>query len=138
MYELSETDLEKFWGFVTKKGPDECWPWTRRDGDIPIFKYGGKPASALRIMYELYYDKPVPEGKTVLRKCGTKGFDCINPRHFVIVTNGTSFKIWSERRIRKAQRSIHALAELAGFDLMPLENGHYLVVKGDFQNEWGF
>lgn len=25
---LSEDDIQRFWSYVDRRGPDECWPWT--------------------------------------------------------------------------------------------------------------
>jgi hypothetical protein len=74
---------ERFWSYVDKRGPDECWPWT---GYTHVgFGYGmisiaGQHAMLLshRVALELSGVK-IPEGLGALHKCDNP--PCCNPRH---------------------------------------------------------
>ena len=130
MRELSAKELARFWGYVDRdgRGDRECWPWLRTfAGTAPMFCINNTAVSALQIMYRLHYGEEVPTGKTVLRKCGSKRFDCINPRHLVIVKCGTRYDYWWKKQIGQARYDIRELAELAGFELVPTESGRYRV-----------
>jgi hypothetical protein len=37
--ELSAKDLARFWAFVDKRGPDDCWPWT---GHVDVRAHYGR------------------------------------------------------------------------------------------------
>ena len=128
MRELSDRELARFWKYVDRRNDSECWSWLRRaSGTVPIFPIDNHTVSALRLMYELYYGEEVPADKAILRKCGAHGFDCINPRHLVIVKRGTKYGSWWKKQIDKARGDIRDLAELAGFELVPVESGRYRV-----------
>jgi len=64
MRELTDKELQRFWHYVDRRGDNECWPWLRKGtGTAPMFCIDNTAVSALRIMYRLYYDEDVPEGK---------------------------------------------------------------------------
>ena len=129
-YELDNDTLQRFWEYVDQRGDNECWPWLHVCGTAPRFRWKGTYQSALRIMYELYYEEPIPTGEVVLRTCDTVGYGCVNPNHFTTVKNGTTFKVWWKNQVNGARGDIEYLAELAGFKLLPSKNGYYVVVKG--------
>jgi len=127
MRDLTTEELERFWGYVEIKGDNECWPWTLKTGNAPGFSLDNHKVSAMRIMYKMYYGEEVPKDKTVLRSCGALGKTCINPRHFILVKKGMSHKVWWQQKIREAKKSVHSLAELAGYKLVSTDSGHYRV-----------
>lgn len=129
MTDLDSAQLEKFWSMVDRKGDDECWPWLRNNGGTPTFLSRGKADSALRIMYELHYDEEVDPEMRLLRVCGTLARGCVNPHHMVVVKRGITLGIWRRQRIRAARGSVHELADLAGYELVPVDSGHYQVIS---------
>lgn len=69
---------ERFWRYVDRRGPDECWEWTgsrRRNGygQLNIQRY---PHKAHRISFVLAFGWEPP---AVLHKCDNP--PCVNPRH---------------------------------------------------------
>ena len=135
MRELTDKELQRFWHYVDRRGDNECWPWLRKGtGTAPMFCIDNAAVSALRIMYRLYYDEDVPEGKSLLRTCGAKGFACCNPRHLIVVKRGTRYGAWWKQQVRSARGSVIALAELAGFDVMETENGYYKAIRPESTN----
>ena len=126
MRDLTPKELIRFWSYVDKRGPRECWPWLRSyAGTAPMFCMDSTAVSALRLMYNLHHDEPVPDDMTILRRCGAKGFGCVNPAHLIAVKNGTRYGAWWKQQLDAARGDIFALAELAGFDLVAVESGYY-------------
>lgn len=77
--------LEKFWNYVLKGLPDECWPWTKaqqRYGKVGI----GNPIQQWqthRLAYTLAVG-PIPEGMCVCHSCDHP--ICCNPAHLFLGT----------------------------------------------------
>jgi len=94
-----------------------------------MFYLDSRAVSALQIMYNLHHDESVPDGCSMLRKCGAKRNECINPAHLVVVPRGTRYTFWWPKQIAKGRGDIRYLAALAGFDLEPTESGRYRVVR---------
>lgn len=69
----------KFWRYVEKRGPDECWPWTgkrQRQGYGRLGIVGGKHIGAHRLSYQ------IATGETpdvVMHTCDNPW--CVNPAH---------------------------------------------------------
>jgi hypothetical protein len=80
--ELSAKDIERFWTFVDKRGPDDCWLW---QGGGPNNRYGNfsmgprescKTLLAHRVSYALAYGET---SKQVCHQCDVTR--CVNPAH---------------------------------------------------------
>jgi len=93
-----------------------------------MFAIDNSAVSALRIMYQLHHGEEVPDDMAILRRCGSTRFGCINPAHLIVVKRGARYGAWWKRQIDEARGNIHALAELAGFELVAAESGHYRLV----------
>ena len=88
------TPEERFWRFVDKKGPEDCWLWNGsttkpgNNGQIPYGMIGidGKNRKAHRVSWEIH-NGPIQEGMNVLHNCPT-GDDsmCVNPGHLWLGT----------------------------------------------------
>lgn len=98
---------ERFWRFVEKLGPDDCWPWK---GNRLKFGYGrigeggsgGKSLSAHRVSFEMHYGH-IPDGKCVMHSCDNP--ECVNPSH---LTLGTSQENTADR-VRKSRSAINVV-----------------------------
>ena len=86
--ELNESDIERFWNKVEKRGEDECWLW---HGNIDHEGYGNLGVSfpkntsikAHRLSYYLHYGE-IDSKKVIMHKCDFP--QCTNPNHLIMGT----------------------------------------------------
>ena len=114
MMELSAADIKRFWTFVDKKGPDDCWIW---QGGGPNNRYGhfsvgprksAKTLLAHRVSFAIAY------GETDLQICHRCDVTrCVNPVHLFAGTqkdNRVDCK-QKERTARGENHGYHVLTE---------------------------
>jgi len=78
---FSETLEQRFWKYVDKRGPDECWIYT---GTIHGTGYGvisdnKKSIKAHRYSLELHLGRPLLPGMLAIHSCDVRA--CVNPNH---------------------------------------------------------
>lgn len=74
----------RFWANVDKRGPDDCWLWTRCHNGVGygmIAPNGKKQVYAHRFSYELHVG-PIPKDAYLLHSCDNP--PCVNPAHLRI------------------------------------------------------
>ena len=81
--------VTRFWRYVGKGGPDECWPWLRA---TPAPGYGefsaeGGRTKAHRASYIINVG-PVPAGLVIDHTCRNRA--CVNPAHLRAVDMRTN------------------------------------------------
>lgn len=102
-------DVARFWKYVQKAGPDDCWWWTggRKRGGGSSLEYGelGWPTAkktrmeqAHRISY-LIHKGPIPDDLCVCHTCDHPL--CVNPAHLFLDTlGGNTRDMWAKGRSR--------------------------------------
>jgi len=86
-YFAHQQTLDRFWSYVDKKSPDDCWDWIGglRNG-YGAFSYGsGRVKRKLyshRFMWQIMFGHP--KEKKVLHKCDRPS--CVNPAHLFLGT----------------------------------------------------
>lgn len=87
---------ERFWHYVEKGSPDECWRWKAH---IDARGYGkfqmhGRTHPAARAAYILTRG-PIPKGQVVRHKCDNGA--CVNPAHLELGTQRDNVRDMIER-----------------------------------------
>lgn len=81
--QMTPKDIERFWGHVTKRAPDECWPWTGAlSGDgYGRFKIARRLYSPHRVAHQLAAGRigKRQANLLVLHSCHNPA--CCNPAH---------------------------------------------------------
>lgn len=82
-------DSERFWGYVDKKGPDDCWPWTGcKSTGYGQFYYKGRMQQAHRMAWAIHTG--VFPSNHIRQICNNKL--CCNPAHLRSVTHTDSMQ----------------------------------------------
>jgi len=108
------TPEQRFWLSVEKRGPGECWPWTKSVND----GYGhlnvlGRLVPAHRFSYELAFG-PISDGRVIDHACHNPDLECpggaachhrrcVNPVHLAPVTQAENNRRALTRRMHCPQ-----------------------------------
>jgi hypothetical protein len=103
----------RFWKYVRKASPEECWIWT---GAATPLKYGkfrlscAKQVAAHRYSVELA-GRSIPPGRVVMHSCDNP--PCVNPAHLVIGTlRDNALDMVAKGRNFRAQGELHGNSKL--------------------------
>lgn len=103
----------RFWFFVTKGQPDECWEWqgSRKTGhEYGHFTVHSKMRLAHRMSWVFTHGE-IPLGLDILHRCDNP--PCVNPAHLFAGTHETNMKDMLEKgRANKARGNRHPNAKL--------------------------
>lgn len=93
---MPQSDEERFWAQVDRRGEPGCWPWRGRDtygigkfltglaegeDDDPNGENSGEDVRASEYAFVLT-NGPVPDGHVLRARCVTT--TCVNPAHFEV------------------------------------------------------
>ena len=107
--EYTDRQIERFWKYVDKRGPDDCWEWTgaRKANQKGRAGYGvltmdtdnktrrSIHAYAHRMSYELHIGL-IPDGMLVCHHCDN-GL-CVNPAHLFLGTHSDNMRDMINKR----------------------------------------
>jgi hypothetical protein len=103
------TPSERFWMFVKKGEPNECWPWLgalARNGGYGIYKRHGRyePCErSPRVAYELTFGTKPPPEVFVCHRCDNPR--CCNPHHlFLGSPKDNNADMWAKGRGSKGEK----------------------------------
>ncbi len=105
--------IERFWPKVDRRGPDECWLWTRgTNGDGYGRLSRGYPSRKFvlshRFSFEIH-NGTIPAGLKVCHSCDVRL--CCNPRHLFVDTQAGNLRD-RDRKGRQARGEKIATAKL--------------------------
>jgi len=111
-------DEPRFWARVDRRGPNDCWLWTRsvNSSGYGQMQYSGRVRRTHQLAWS-FVNGPIPPGLQVLHRCDNP--PCCNPAHLFLGTHADNMRDMAQKgRAARAQspltseqvREIQALA----------------------------
>lgn len=127
---LTFWDIARFWSFVNKKGPDECWIWKGGGKKNPYgnFSIGKKTLLAHRVAYVLAGNE-LDDEQVVCHDCDNTR--CVNPAHLFAGTQLENRQNCA-RKLRTAVGENHGNSRLTALKVLEIQD---LLCEGLIQQE---
>ena len=108
---LTESDIQRFWGKVAIKEPKACWEWQGcKDSTGYGFFKSKRSLRAHRVAYFLSVENLDTE-KEILHLCNNKA--CCNPMHLVQDTRSANVRqAWADGLMDKAKGGVNSREHL--------------------------
>ena len=120
--EFFEDTVTRFWSYVDRKEPDECWPWTSTTGTAHEYGVFGFLSAGKSVQYRAHrlawmlVNGTIPNGMCILHSCDNP--ICCNPSH---LRPGTMAENMAERN----DRGRHAHGEKQGHSKLTEDQARY-------------
>jgi hypothetical protein len=114
---------QRFWLYVDKRGPDDCWEWNGALGPNGYGRVSTKKNPdmiASRVSYELTKGE-IPKGRVVMHSCDNR--KCVNPAHLSVGTYLDNMRDMIEkcRSVHNPMRgSKHPRCKLSEIDVLSI------------------
>jgi len=114
---LSRAAQRKFLDLIIGGDPEKCWEWqgSIMRGDYPVFYGDGKQLPASRVLYRLYYKKPLGKDWVVRHTCNSNL--CMNPNHIYADKRAEASKETQLSRRHETIGERHPQAQLTSDDI---------------------
>lgn len=119
--QFSDATIQRFWSYVDKRGPDDCWEWNRATWlGYGRFNCEGQKFRAHRFAY-LISVGDIPPDLVVRHRCNNRS--CVNPAHLVVGTHRDN--IYDQIRSGTLARGERcASAKLTAADVLKIHQLH--------------
>lgn len=95
------TRVMRFWGYVEKRGPLDCWPYKSRLDKEGYGRFDGKgPMTYAHRCAWIFTNGPIPADKDLMHSCDKR--NCCNPRHMKLGDHDANMV---DRTVKKRSRN---------------------------------
>ena len=112
----------RFWRFVDKRGPDECWEWKGARNMQPGKGYGKFHAFGRFVWAHRFLFGSAAAGRMACHTCDNP--PCVNPQHLVLGDHSSNAKDMYQRgrfpMDKKAKGNRHGLAKLTSDNVLEI------------------
>ena len=126
--EFFEAAIARFWSYVDRRGPNDCWPWTSTKGAANEYGMFGLWDGVRQVNYRAHRmawmltSGAIPDGLIVMHSCDTP--ICCNPSHLSV---GTMADNMTDRN----EKGRHAHGEKQGHAKLTEDQARYALESNE-------